>query len=298
MEKPKGILYLVGAFTLAGTSVVAARFVSQHLGTFTITAVSLFFVLLGLFPLCGQKLRHLCTSFTASTWLGIILQAIFGIFLFRLFLLQGLLHTSAGEAGILTGATPAVTAVLAVLFLKEKLRSWGPLGIISTVIGIMLLQGLLLPENQFSSRHILGNLLVLCAAFCESAFNVLSRLNSLRVDSLPGKALDPILQTFIVSAIAFLLCLLPAIFERPVSALSVLPLSGWLALLWYGLFATALAYIFFYAGIKRCLAATAAAFSGLMPFTSLVLSVGLLGESIDWQMGIGGSLIVLGMILT
>ncbi|GJM77446.1 hypothetical protein HMSSN036_96620 [Paenibacillus macerans] len=44
-------------------------------------------------------------------------------------------------------------------------------------------------------------------------------------------------------------------------------------------------------------AATAAAFSGLMPFTALLLSVLVLGESSYWLQWVGGLLVILGIIL-
>jgi len=70
-----------------------------------------------------------------------------------------------------------------------------------------------------------------------------------------------------------------------------------MALLWYGLFVTALGFIFWYAGIKRCGAFTAAAFSGMMPFTSMLLSIILLSEHPGWQQWSGGILIIAGTTL-
>ncbi|EFU41064.1 hypothetical protein PVOR_15584 [Paenibacillus vortex V453] len=46
-------------------------------------------------------------------------------------------------------------------------------------------------------------------------------------------------------------------------------MQEWLALVWYVPIVTALAFIWWYAGIKRCQVATAAAFSGMMPFTAI-----------------------------
>lgn len=291
-------MYLLGGFTLAGTSVIAARFLSQALGTFTIAAASLFFAILGLLPLCWSRLGKAVLQMKLHDMVDLFWQAACGIFLFRMFLIQGLNHTSAGEAGILTGATPAATTLLAVVVLKEPVRPRRFLGILSTVAGIAVLQGFLLPGNTFSMEHFAGNMLVLCAAASEALFNVFSRRSSLK--SGPGAAprLDPIVQTWFVAAIAFLLCLVAAGFERPLPALRSLGTAEWLALLWYGLFVTALAFILFYAGIKRCSASTAAVFSGMMPFTALVLSILLLGESAGGQQWLGGGMIVLGMILT
>ncbi len=293
----KGSLYLFCAFTLAGTSVIAARFVTGQLGVFTITAVSLFFAILCLLPLCGYKLMEVIRRLGPEDWLMLFLQALFGIFLFRLFLLHGLLRTSAGEAGVLTGATPAVTALLAGVVLKEPFTPRSLAGILSTIGGILLLQGILLPGSEFAMEHFLGNLLVLCAAVSESLFNIFSRLNSLKTASHRKQPINPVVQTVLVSAIALLLCLIPAQFEKPVWLLLALENKQWLALVWYGVFVTALAFICWYAGIKRSTAQTAAAFSGMMPFTSLILSVIILGEDAGWQQWSGGCLIITGILL-
>lgn len=150
MEQFKGTVYLISAFTLAGTSVIAARFVSGRLGTFTITAISLSFAILALLPLSRRDLGIAVRQMEARDWLTLLFQALFGIFLFRMFLLQGLIHTSSGEAGVLTGATPAVTALFAWFLLKEPVNNKSLFGIFSTINGILLLQGLLLPGNTFT----------------------------------------------------------------------------------------------------------------------------------------------------
>lgn len=298
MNSVAGMLFLMGAFTLAGTSVIAGRFVSETLGTFTIAAVSLFFALLGLLPLCGRSLGETVRGMSTHDWLRLLIQAVFGIFLFRMFLLQGLIRTSAGEAGILTGATPASTVLLAWLFLKEPLDRMRLLGIVSTITGVLVLQGVFSSDIEFSQEHLVGNLLVLCAALCESLFNIFSRISSIKASLNPAQAMDPIVQTTMVVWIALLLCLGPAIFEQPVASLMALGIAGWAALVWYGLFVTAIAFILWYAGIKRCDASVAAAFSGMMPFTALILSILLLNEQPGWQQWLGGVIVVLGMLLT
>jgi drug/metabolite transporter (DMT)-like permease len=261
-------------------------------------ASSLFFALLGLLPLCGLKLGQSMREMAKGDWATLFIQALFGIFLFRLCLLQGLLRTSAGEAGILTGAAPATTVLLAWLVLREPVDRVRGLGIISTVTGIIVLQGIFSPDIVFSYEHLVGNILVLGAAVCESVFNVLSRMGSIKAALRTEQVLDPIVQTTLVVALALLLCFGPALTEQPLPGLLSLSITGWAALVWYGVFVTALAFIFWYAGIKRCAASVAAAFSGMMPFTALLLSVLLLNEQPGWQQWLGGLLVVLGMVLT
>lgn len=304
----KGPFYLFCAFTLAGSSVLPAQFLSASLGTFTITAVSLLFALLFLILVNWKRLTEAVRYLSCKTLCLLFLQALFGMVLFRMFLIIGLIHTSAGEAGILTGATPAITAILAGTVLKESLNIKKLIGIICTVGGVFLIQGFLMPESSLSMKHFTGNMLVLCAALCESIFNILSRLFARhsasmneRDESISGypelNKLHPVVQTAIVSAIAMILCLIPASFENPAARLAAIGPAEWFALVWYGLFVTALAFIFWYAGISRCGAVTAAAFSGMMPFTSLLLSVVLLGEHAGLRQWSGGILVITGILL-
>jgi drug/metabolite transporter (DMT)-like permease len=291
-----GPIFLVGAFTLAGTSVVAAQMVTAKLGTFTIAAVSLGLAILVLLPLSFNSLGRTMRGMTARGWLVMFLQAVSGIFLFRVLLLQGLLRTSAGEAGILTGTAPAITALLARVILKEPLRRTILLGVISTLAGIWLIEGILVPGEKFSMAHFSGNLLVLGAAICESLFSVLSRLIAVKARIYGREPASPLVQTTLVCLMAWGLCLIPAFFEHPVAAWAAVGLKEWLALAWYGVVVTALGYIFWYAGIKRCGAYLAAAFSGLMPLVALLLSMAILGESYSWRQWSGGVLVILGIL--
>ena len=291
-----GPLYLFFAFSLAGTSVVSARFVSGALGTVTIASASLFFALLFLLPLSLSSLKDTLCDLSIRDLILLALQAIFGIFLFRMFLLHGLLQTSSMEAGILTGATPAITAVLAMVFLREPFHTKKLAGILCTVGGILFIQGIGKGGALFSSSHLPGNLLVLCAAASESLFNMISRIFAIKSKAAQRREIPLLVQTTIVSFIAFVLCLIPSLWASPMQRLIQISSTQWFALVWYGLFVTALAFICWYGGIQRCGAVTAAAFSGMMPFSAMVLSILLLGEQAGCQQWTGAALVILGMI--
>lgn len=297
MERWKGMLYLFGAFTLAGSSVITGSLLNGKLGAFTITAISLLLALMLLIPMCFRQLVRSFGRRARVNWPQLLLQAVFGMFLFRMFMLFGLSHTSAAEAGIITGATPALTVLLARLVLKEPVNRFSLTGIASTVSGIILIQGLFSQGNSFTLQHLIGNMLVLFAAASESVFNILSRRSSLRSGGPSEQPVDPAVQTTLVSAMAFLLCLVPAGFENPLRSLAGIGWEEWIALVWYGPFVTALAFVLWYAGIHRCDASTAATFSGMMPFTALVLSVVLLRQEAGVEQWAGGLLVAAGMVL-
>ncbi|MEK5479425.1 DMT family transporter [Paenibacillus sp. FSL R5-0407] len=295
-QQQQGNIFLFLAFSLAGTSVIAARLVSDRLGSFTITALSLLLGLLILVPLYGARLIPAIRQMKLVDWKMVILQAFFGIFLFRALLLGGLNLTSAGEAGLLTGAAPAITALLAWLVLRERLTAGIAAGTAFTVAGIFLIQGVAnFGGGLLSASHLGGNLLVLAAAASESTFNMLSRLGNRSGNTDSG--LDPVVQTTLVTIAAFVFSVVPAWIERPISSLSSLGLTGWLALAWYGWIVTALAFICWYAGIKRSSAYTAAAFSGMMPLTSMALSFFLLNEHVGYEQTVGGLAVIIGMWL-
>ncbi len=296
MKHRKGKIYLLLAFSLAGTSVMTGHILSEKLSSFTITAVSLGILLLCLYPFYGMRTVQTIRHLKKSDWNMLVLQAIFGVFLFRTFLLFGVNLTSTIEAGILTGTTPAITAVLAFFFLKEKLSGWTAFGIACTVSGIVLLQGFNLHSVQFSMHHVFGNLLMLCAAASESTFNIISRKH-LEMKAYDTVEIHPMVQTLLVSGVAFGLCMIPALMEQPFAALQTIGLKEWVALVWYGLIVTALAFVFFYEGVKRCDAYTTAAFSGMIPLTSMLLSLLLLKETIGYAQGAGGLLVISGMLL-
>ena len=296
LKKSVGVLYLIAAFALAGTSVVTARQLDGRIGNFTLMAVSLLFALALLLPLCGRKrlarLRHMPLPLLGRAFQ----QAFFGIFLFRVLLLYSLKYTSAAEAGLLTGATPAITALLAGMMLREKLRGRKALGILCSVAGISLMQGAASVQQGMDPAHWQGNLLALGAAGSEAVFNVLSRRGYL--NSLSEKTQqEPMLQTTLVIAIAFLMSAVPAMLEHPFAQLKGIGVVEWISVLWYGLVVTALGFIFLYAGIRRCGAMWAAAVSGVMPFTAMLLSVLVLGERIGWQQALGGFMVIAGIAM-
>lgn len=297
MKRFWGGLYLALAFGLAGSSVVAARILAESWGVFTVAAGSLLLAGMGLLTFCGDRLLQDIHRLKRADWLGLLVQAICGIFLFRLFLLKGLSSTSAGEAGVLTGATPAFTVVLAAFLLKESPGKKRMLGVISTVLGIFLIQGGMQYGGSITKAHWGGNAMVLAAALSESLFNISSKMDSIRSRSALTPDLTPLVKTTLVIGIALILCIIPACQEKPAVELIALGYRQWLALLWYGLVVTALGYVFWYAGIKRCPASSAAAFSGLMPLTALILSFWLLGESPGPVQWMGGGMVIAGMLL-
>lgn len=64
------------------------------------------------------------------------------------------------------------------------------------------------------------------------------------------------------------------------------------------LFGTVIAFIWFYEGISKIGSSKSAVFTNLVPVFGVLLSVIILGETIDYSMLVGGALAVFGIFLT
>lgn len=290
MNTTLGKLYVTAAFILAGSSVVAARFISDFLPPFTITFLSLVFAVATIIPIYGRKTMSVLGRISKRRWKLLFLQALLGIALFRIFLTFGLRHINAAEAGIVTGTAPAITALFAFAVLRDSLTARKMTGILFTLLGMMALQGFPFNTAVLNPKHFPGYALVLAATACEALFAVLSRRMHLE-DPDNDERLHPVSHAAIVSTIALILCFFPMLTESPLGKIMAVPPSGWLALAWYGAVVTILAFTFMFSGAKLCDGYTISALTGVIPLSALVLSIVFLGNTVLPYQWLGCALI-------
>ncbi len=265
--KIEGYAFLTGAFILAGSSVVAGK-VLAGLPVFFAAAGGVAVALLALVPLAAGEPRPAKGALLSSLPL-LAAQAFFGVALFRVLMLAALSRASASEAGIATSVTPVITALLSALFLKERIRRRTAAGIALAAAGIAAIEagGATAPIEL---GRLFGCLLALGAAASESVFNVLSK----RLDASIG----PRRASAAVMAIAFVFLAILSLISGEKVVWRAIGTEQALAFAHQGLFASALAYILWYAGIARVTASTAGVFSGFIPLSSFALSALVLGE--------------------
>lgn len=290
MNTLTGKLTIAAAYILAGSSVVAARSVTDYISPFTITFLSLLIAVATAVLLDGRGMLTAMRRSSPARRRMLFLQAFFGIFLFRILLTYGLLRTSAAEAGIITGTAPAITAVFTILLLREPFTFRCAAGVCMSAAGIMALQGFPFQPGSIALSHLVGNGMILAATACESFFSVVAR----KMHLTEGEGhLSPVTQAGLVSLIALVLCAFPLLSESPAAAIADLPAGAWLALLWYGAVVTVLAFACMFFGVKRCDGYTISAFTGLMPLSALILSILFLGEAVSWHHALGCGCILL-----
>jgi drug/metabolite transporter (DMT)-like permease len=93
----------------------------------TASIVLLIYAIITRMPLPEKK------DLPAIFFLGFI-----GITVYHLALTFGELKVTAGSASLLIASAPIFTAILAMFILKEKIKSWGWIGIIISFLGVSL----------------------------------------------------------------------------------------------------------------------------------------------------------------
>lgn len=165
----RGMVPLVLAMALAGSSVVVAKSLTGTLPVFVISFTTQLVAFLVLLPMAASRWKEF-TALDLRDWCSLFMQALCGIVLFRVFTLYGLQHTGAVQAGVIMGTTPAVLTVLAILMLGERPTPGGMAGVGCAVCGMMLLN--LASVQGGGGGNLIGGLLVFGAVVAEALFTI------------------------------------------------------------------------------------------------------------------------------
>jgi drug/metabolite transporter (DMT)-like permease len=273
---------------IVGSSVVVGKLVVAKVPIFLIGGLRFGLASLILVPLVLIRERGL-PALSRSDGGVLLAQAFTGIFAFNVLLLYGLTFTTAAESGIVTSTTPAVAAALAVLLLREPWTSRRAAGIIMAVLGLLALNLEGMTEMGGRGRPLLGNLLVLGAVVGEGLFVVCSRVLAQR--------LSPLTVAAGISVLGFLMFMPFALWEARRFDLALLSGRDWIAIAYYGVVVTVIAFLLWARGVARVPASTAAVFTGVLPISAVTLSYLVLGEPIRPSHLMGAACVVAGIVL-
>lgn len=180
---------------------------------------------------------------------------------------------------------PVIVAVFSALLLRERLTGPVALALLCALSGTALLVGGAPDANVPGGMAVAGVLLALGAAASYAAVTLCSRaLTSMY------HPLQPITIGFAAGA----LLLLPGALSTGLTL--DYPALAWALLLYLGIVPTALAYVFFLAGMRHTTATVASIVTLIEPLTSTVLAWLLFGEQLG-RLGMLGALLLLAAML-
>ena len=222
---------------------------------------------------------------------AVLLMGLVGITLYHVPLNYGEVTVTAGAASLLIASTPTFTALLASLFLGERLKVWGWVGIGVSFAGAALIAfgegdpstGSGWQSVRFEPRA----LLILLAAVCTSLYFILQKRYLEKYNALQLSAYS------IWAGTLLMLVFLPGL----IRALPTAPLDATLAVVYLGIFPAALAYVAWTYVLSRMPASIAGSFLYLSPVLATLIAWVWIGEMPTGLSLLGGATSLVGVIL-
>ncbi len=289
-EKIRAYVCLALAMMTVGSIVPAAKVMAGQLPPFVAGAVRLAVAAAVLLPWAASRGGlALIGGFDRHDKVLLALQAAAGTVGFTVLMILGTARTSAADASVVTGALPAVAALVSVLLFREQpgRRRW--LGIALATGGLAVVNLHDVTNGGLRRDRLLGNLLVLGAVVSESLFILLNKRLHRQIPALT--------QSAVMTGLGLIYVLPPALVEANGLDLGAVPAPAYLAAVYYGLVPTVLGFVWWYKGTERVSGVEAGVFTGVMPIAGAGLSALVLGERLGAHHAAGLGLVVAAIAL-
>lgn len=278
----KAFVALVAAMAIWGSTFVVTKGVLDEAEPFSIVAARLAIALAVLWPLLAWRDRERVNLSRQPIFIALGLFGIVGNFGLQTL---GLAYTGAADAALIIALTPLPIAVLAAIFLGERLirRQW--LGIAASIGGVALITG---ASGAAGAAAVVGDLLIAASTLSWAAYTLI------------GKRLAPrhSTATITIAGITWgLVFLIPAAaLETVVVAPPRLSLAGVAALAYLGIAASGITFLLWNYALNAIGASVAGSFLNLIPVFGLAFALSS-GESISLLQVAGAAVVGAGIWL-
>lgn len=201
---------------------------------------------------------------------------------------NGLVTAQATTTAWIVATTPIFIALLGWLVLKEKLGGFRVAGIALAALGVLLI----VSKGDLTSLTIgkfgtVGDYLVMISAVNWAVFSVLSR------DGLKDHPAARMM--FYVMTLGWIFISILFVAGSGFNELNRLTTSGWVAVIFLGVFCSGIAYIFWYDALQEIPASRLGVLLYIEPLVAVVVAAIILGEAITFPALIGGAVILFGV---
>jgi len=283
-SKAGGYILLTILSIIWGLAFVAIRYLDFEL-TFVDLTVLRWLVASAGYVVLLAFVRRTKNDFDRRDFPRLLVVAFFNVVGYHLSLNYAEKTVSSGLAGLLISLGPVFSALLATIFLKEKVNARLGLAIVLAVTGAIILSMQDFGEGFVSLS---GPLAVVISAFSFATFGVFSKPLVSKYGALPVAAWAGLLGT------CMLLPLFSGTFMNDVAHLSSV---GWASLLYLSLLSTVMGYALFYTLVGRGGVLTLMVQLYLAPVVSVVGGIILLGKSLTPFILVGGSAMLIAVWL-
>lgn len=285
-------LKLLGMAVLWGASWIWGKIVAENLPPVSASAIR--FLLAGTalaVGLAASGRLHQLTSLSAKQWLGLAVSAFFGVFAYAVCFLTGLKYMPAGEAAVIVALNPVLVLLLSRLIFKEQITPRIALGMAAAFLGSLICITRGNPLMLFQQTLGLGQMLILGCVVCWACYTIIGRFMLAGINALTATLATVWIGGLLLSVTAL------AVEKQSFYLMADASATVWLSLLALALGATALAYVWFFEGVKVLGSATAGSYVTMVPVFGVAASPVFLGERLHLSLVLGGTLAVCGMLV-
>ena len=287
MTNRKSIRYLLILLAIIfwGASFVATKTLLLEIKPVTIIILRLIIASALLTVIAISTKRNFSINLKSHGWIFILaLIAVFHLWI----QVTGLQYTTASNTGWIIGTAPIFMAIMALIFYNEKITLLALSGILLAITGLLLLFG----KGNITNIGFLenrGDLLVLGSAFTWGVYSTVNKKISLSYSPLMT-----ILYLFLMMAVI----IIPFnINTETIDSIIHLSRTGWLLVLFLGLFCSGVAYVIWAQALRDMESAKVGAFLYIEPLVTVAAAAFFLKEEITFLMIISGLLITAGVFI-
>ncbi len=279
-------LRLVAVTLMWGGVFVAARFTLTEVPPLTTAFLRFAFAAVLLFMLLVVKEKP-AVRLRNHDWLLLIVLGVTGIFGHNAFFYTGLKYTTAINGSLIVAANPVIITIIAAIILRETVTLRQAIGILISLSGVALVVTGGAPEILHNLRFNKGNLIMLGAPLAWALYSVYGK-----------KAMDKYspLAAVTYACIIGAVLLLPAALTEHSDWAAISPFI-WIAIAYMAVFASVLAFNWYYSGIRALGAGKTSIYINLVPLWTMLLAGALLHERPGLPQLLGAGLIITGVCL-
>jgi drug/metabolite transporter (DMT)-like permease len=216
----------------------------------------------------------------------------FGVSVNQFCFTLGLHYTSVSHSAVIVGMGPIYTLILAVLLRLERATWHKAVGMTIAFTGIAVLAS----EGGLSthSPSLLGDAITMTGSIGFATYAVLGKRVACEYDTLTMTAYNHFAGSLVVLPLA----LHQAWVLGAEGNWRAVPWQAWAAILYMGLFGSAVAYLLYYWLLRFLEASQLGAFTYLLPVLASILGILTIGEKGSWTQVLGGALALGGVYWT
>ncbi len=276
-----------------GAGCTAIKYTQDWMGPVVLNLWTLGISLLALFPFAYDEYRRkeaVRRVLAVTDYLDYIVMGLVGLTSMTLLYTWGARLSLASNLALVTTAVPILTALIAVIVLRERLTRPRVIGFIIAMLGVLIISDIQWGTLGLLGTYLFGNLLLTAGAVGNAIYVVYSK----KLLNHSG----PMTVLFWGQALGFIGSL-PFLFFEPfkLDSVKMYTLSTWAALIFLGAIFYAYVMVIFYRILVRLDAGQIMVFAYLQPVFGIISAAILLHESITVNMVIGGLLVVVGTLV-